>query len=41
MRRRAAVIGETLTMQSKVGGGTTVLLTLNFPAWKPPAVSSG
>jgi signal transduction histidine kinase len=41
MRRRSAVIGGTLTMQSKVGGGTTVLLTLNFPAWKPPAVSSG
>jgi signal transduction histidine kinase len=41
MRRRSAVIRGTLTMQSKIGGGTTVLLTLNFPAWKPLAVSSG
>jgi signal transduction histidine kinase len=39
MRRRSAVIGGTLTMQNKVGGGTTVLLTLNFPAWKLPAAA--
>jgi signal transduction histidine kinase len=41
MRRRSAVIGGTLSMQSKVGGGTTVLLTVNFPAWKAPAAASG
>ncbi len=41
MRRRAAVIGGTLTMQSKVGGGTTVLLTVKFPAWKVAVVTPG
>jgi signal transduction histidine kinase len=41
MRRRAEAIGGTLTMQSKLGGGTTVMLTVNFPAWKVPAAAAG
>ena len=27
--------------KASVGGGTTVLLTVNFPAWKAPAAASG
>ena len=37
MRRRAEAIGATLTIQSQPAGGTTVLLAVNFPAWKASA----
>jgi len=41
MRRRAEVIGGTLTIQSQPAGGTTVLFAVNFPAWKAAAGASG
>ena len=37
MHRRAQVIGGNLTIQSDRNRGTTVVLTVNFPAWKAPA----
>ena len=41
MRRRADAIGGTLTIQSQRDGGTTVLLAVNFPAWKATARAAG
>ena len=41
MRRRAESIGGTLTIQSQPAGGSTVRLTVNFPAWKAAARQRG